>query len=274
MWLVIAELIVDGGLAPFGIASLILFAANRTVDDRLKALASAGAIVLAVCVAGLLAFGWPISGTLTARTKIMIASLMGFALGIVITSRVGGIGPIVLFGLVTIVVWIGQPALQQGRWDGIFLVMLVTAVTLLSARLYRADGNDSGPRLLIIVIFAFGLAILAAFARSLSYSVFAFALMSALLATLWIGKSTLPSSAVVTIEATMLALVSALLLYTDMSRLALLVLCTVFAAEHIARLAWRHDGPPPQRYIFSFSIAPAALAILLARIDAGAISIY
>ena len=81
MWLVIAELLFDGILAPFVIATLIICLANLAVESRFKALAQALAIVLAVCVAGLLAFGWPISWTFNARTKIMVSALIGLTLG-------------------------------------------------------------------------------------------------------------------------------------------------------------------------------------------------
>lgn len=274
MWLVIAELAFDGILAPFAIATLILCSAKLVVEDRYNDVAPALAIVAAVCLAGILALGWPISWTFHARTKIMVSALIGLALGTAFKSRGARIGPITSLGLVGIIIWIGKPALQQGHWEGVLLVTGLIAITLIPSRLRQPDSQSYAPKLLIAIIFTFGLAALAALAKSLSYSVLALALMTSMLGILAIWRSPLASPALVTINATMLALVSALLLYTDVSLPALLILCTIFAAERLAYFAWRREGLPPRQLVLSFCIAPVFFAIVIARIDAGAISIY
>lgn len=273
MWQVAAELFLEGLLTPFLATALVLGAAHL-VNQRRATRAPSVAIAFALVIAGLLAFGWPIVGSLNARTKVILSAIIGLALGALFERRLPGSRGITTLGLIGIALWIGEPALRQGRWESVLLIIPVTIGFLLLTPSRRSDEESHETGLLIPLVFAFGLTAITAFAKALSYSVLALALASALLAIMTIGRSEVPPSAAITAEAAMLALMTAVLLYTEASLPAFLVLFSCLGAEHLARLAWPHDGSPPRRYVLAFCIVPALLAILIARIDGGAISIY
>jgi hypothetical protein len=271
MWLVAAELILNGVLAPLLVTALLFGTAYLADRDGFTALAPAIAITLAVCISGLVSFGWPLGLTFNARTKIMVSSIIGLALGVAFERDVRGSRVLLALGLTGIAIWLGLPALRQDLWqDGLLLIPVITGLLILASS--RQSSGEAG--LLIAVSVALGLAVIAALAKALSYSVFALALASPLLAALATGRPQLPLSAVITVGTTMLALLAALLLYTEVSLPALLVLSLCLGAEHLAKLTWRHGGRPPRRHILPYCLGPTLLAILIARIDGGAISIY
>ncbi len=274
MWLVVVELFLEGLLTPFLAAAFFLGAARLVDQQHSSSLVPAFAIALSVVIAGLLAFGWPVGWTLTARTKILISAIIGVALGALYERRIYGSRLITALGLIGIAIWIGEPTLRQERWDSALLLLPLVAGLLFLTPPRGSHREIGESRLLITLVLAFGLATIAALAKALSYSLLSLALASALLAILTVGRSRFPPSATLSADATMLALTTALLLYTEVSPLALLVLCTSLAAERLAHLTWRHGGPPPRHLVLAYCIAPTLLAILIARIDAGAISIY
>ena len=274
MSLVATELFLKGILTPFLVAALVVGASNLRSKQHIPSFAQAYAIAFAIVVAGLLAFGWPIGGALTARTKILVSATIGLGLGASFEQGVTGSRLLCVLGLIGITIWIGEPAFRQNRWeDALPLIPLFIGFILLAPPRYSFETNGE-MKLLTTLVFAFGLAALAAFAKSLSYSLLASALASALLAIVIIGRSRFTTSAIISADATLWALITALLLYTEVSLPALLILCLIIGVDRLAHLTWRHASPPPRHHLLVSCIALALVAILIARIDGGAISIY
>jgi hypothetical protein len=274
VWLVAAELFFEGVLTPFLSAALVLGAAYFRAQRQAPAFVPASAIALSVVTASLVAFGWPVDWVLTARTKILVSAVIGLALGALFEKGVPGSRLVTTLGLIGVAVWISEPALRQNRWEDVLpLIPLITGVLLLTPS-RRIPDRTGKARLIATLIFAFGLAAIAALAKALSYSLLTLALASAGLAVLMIGRSHFPPSAAIAAYATLLALATALVLYTDISLPALLILCLSIGAERLSRLTTRHGGSPAFPFLLAFCIATTLLAIVIARIDGGAISIY
>ena len=117
--------------------------------------------------------------------------------------------------------WIGLPALQQARPESGFLLLPVLVGVLLSITVQPSQSALTQRRLIILMTLASGLAAIAAFARTLSYAELAFALASALIAVFFFGRNIDLSPILSSAASMMLALTTALLLYTDASRAAL-----------------------------------------------------
>lgn len=274
MWLLVAEFFLKSLFAPFLAAGLIVTASRHSDHPHLSVVAPAFAIVLALSTTTILAFGWPSGLVLNARTKILISAFVGLGLGIAVERQVRGSKLLLTLAAIGIPIWVGLPTLQQGRWESV-LLLLPIAVGLFALMLLDWPGRRNG-RLepLIMPIMTAGLAILAVFAKALSFSALGLALTSALLAILMMGGTSLSVAAAITSATMMLALITALLLFTDISLIALLILSTVLGAERLARLTCRNGEAPSKRRVLLFCLLPAAVAVLAARIDAGAISIY
>ena len=128
---------------------------------------------------------------------------------------------------------------------------------------------------MIAFAMALGLGMIAVFARTFSYAELALSLASALLAALTIGQRRLAPPALITVAATLLALITALLLYSDASLIALLVLSSVIGAERLGLVARGESAlEPSMKHIAIFCALPTVAAIVIARIDAGPFSTY
>lgn len=276
MWPLVFELILESLVAPFLIAGFILFGARHLGEARLLALAPALAIVLALGITTIIAFGWPPTLVLNARTKILFSAFIGLALGLAAERHAKSRAAATAVAALGIPIWVGIPALQEAGLESALLLLIPVTLGLLLL-IPSSDGPDgSGQRskALTMLILAAGFAAIAAFARTLSFTALGLALASALLLVVTIGSTSFSTAAAITAAAPLIALVAALLLYTDASLVSVLILSTVIGARWMACFFGRLQEEPSIGRIFLVSLLPLALAILAARIDAGAISIY
>ncbi|MDH3662786.1 MAG: hypothetical protein OEU92_22615 [Alphaproteobacteria bacterium] len=282
----VGQLLLQSLLAPFVLAGLIMmtarwFGPHGLGQDGGAIIAPALAIAAGVIATYLLAFGWPPILAVSARAKIVLSAIIGLVLGLLVEgrSRRTRYERWARFGLITgaigIPLWIGLPALQQGRPESAFLILPSAAALVAPALFFRGAPSGGTLGLLILLTMTAGLAVIAAFAKALSFAVLALSLGGALLAILMLGREPLALPVVVMSAAMLLALTTALLLYSDASLPALLVLGTVLGA---GRLAGASDMSPeakaPVPRVLVCCLLPAAAAMLIARIDAGPISIY
>lgn len=262
-------------LAPGLVAGLALMVVRGWSRDRSGRLAPALAIILAVGVTYVLAFGWPPNFAGGARSKVMLSALIGLVVGVALHRRAPWSGHAFTAAAIGIPIWIGLPALQLGKPESALLLLPIAAI--ISARAIGAAGPPPhrAPGILILVILAVSLSTLAAFAKAFSFAEIGLALASALVAILAIERAPLGAPATTVSAFMLLAVTTALLLYSEVSILALSVLALVPAAERFAR---RGSGSPstaaPIGRVLVFCLLPAGIALLVARIDAGPISIY
>ena len=270
-----AQLLLESLLMPFALASVIMILARGSDRGLYPILAPVLAIGLAVGAAYLLIFGWPLSTGISARTKIMLSCFAGFFFGFAIHMRFPGSRIALIAGAIALPIWIGVPALQQGRPESAFLllpILLGLAVPFLIGRDIRSTTGSVIPMLLVL---ALSISAIAVFAKALSFAQLSLALGAALLAILMIGRAPLPRPAALMAAAMIQSLFATMLLYTDASLAALVVLGAVIGADRLARLTFGGTATafPTLRFVV-FSVLPAASAIVIARIDAGEFSIY
>lgn len=280
------QLLLQCLLAPFVLAGLIMASArwlgsHGFGQEWTASFAPALAVAAGVIATYLLIFGWPPSPAVGARTKIVLSVIIGLAFGLVVEGccRRTRLGRWARFGLIAgaigIPVWIGLPALQQGRPESALLILPIAVALVAPSLSVRGASSGGTPGLLMLLTLAVGLAAIAVFAKALSFAVLGLALGSALCAILIIGREALAPPVVVMSAAMLLALTTALLLYSDASLTALLVLGTVLGAGRLAGISNHNaEAKAPVPRIVIFCVLPAAAAILSARIDAGPISIY
>jgi len=269
-----AKLLLESGLIPFILAGLAMMVARRSRAPSSIELIPALAIFLAVGTTFILAFGWPTTLVLSARIKVMLSAVIGLALGVAVARQIRWSEIALAAGAVGIPLWIGMAALQQGQPAFAGLIFPIAAVLAAACSNGRA-GPIKASSGLMIVLTAFGLAAIGYFGKSLSYMQLTLALGSAFLAIWIVGQRPPPNTAIIMAAALLLALFAALMLYSQASFPALLLLSTLVAAEPAARFfATDSSRPPPFRRIFLFSMAPLLTAIVMARIDAGSLSLY
>jgi len=269
------QFLLESLVAPSLVAGLIMISARGFKESRAAAFLPALAILLALGTTYILAFGWPSNLALSARTKIMLSAVIGLAIGIMIERGVRGSGLALVAAAIGIPIWVGLPTLQQGRPETALLILPIATALLAPKLLGQTRSWGDTPKILIMMALAFGLAGIAAFGKSLSFAELSLALASALLAILAIGEKPLPAGTTISAGVILLTLITSLMLYSQASLPALLVLTTVIAADHLARLSSsKKSRPAPIRRILLYCLLPMVAAILIARIDGGAISIY
>ncbi|MGI9421356.1 MAG: hypothetical protein ACR2RA_26300 [Geminicoccaceae bacterium] len=270
------QFLLEGLVVPFAAAGLILTVARRFGQSRrLAALGPLLALTLAVGTAYILAFGWPSNPALGARTKIMLSAIIGAIMGLVLERQPQRPTLTIAAGAAAIALWVGLPALQHGRPASALLVLPV-ALALASLRLFGPkETPNRRPPSLVLPALAVGLAAIAVFAKTFSLAHISLSLASALLAILIVGRAPLGLAATLAASAMLLALATALFLYSQASILALVVLGGTVAAGRLARGSNTigEDGRSLTREVV-FCLLPAAAALVIARIDAGPISLY
>ncbi|MGI9499236.1 MAG: hypothetical protein ACR2P3_04315 [Geminicoccaceae bacterium] len=269
------QLLLESLLAPGLLAALVMLLARGSGYGPLAPFAPVLAIALAIGTTYVLAFGWPPGPAVGARAKILLSAVIGLAVGVAIQGRIRWYR----FGFITaaigIPIWIGLPALQQMNLESVLLILPVTAALAVLPIIGKTAPSASSPQILILLTLTVSLAAIAVFAKTFSFAELGLSLGSALLAILTIDRKPLAAPAVIMAAAMLSALITALLLYSEVSLPALLVLAFVIGADRLARL-WTggRKAHPSIWLVLVFCILPAAAAILIARIDAGAISIY
>lgn len=271
----VVQLMLESMLAPLILAGLVLIYARGIGQGRFAALAEALAIVLAIGTTYLLAFGWPLDLVFSARMKIMLSAFGALVVGMAIERRVPWARLGLTAGAIGIPIWVGLPALAQGRPESAFLALPIAAALAAPSLRDKVSPAPSAPKTLIALTMAFGLAAIAVLARAFSFAELSLSLGSALLAILAISRQQLTAPAAITAAAILLALITALLLYSEASPMALFILGTVIGAERMAALTGSGKGTnTATRGTLVFCVLPAAAAILIARIDAGPFSLY
>jgi hypothetical protein len=270
------RLLLESGVIPF-IVTLLGISTARYVDGvkRRSLLASTVMIPASVGATYLLVMGWPNGIAIDARIKIVLASFAGAIIGLGLhrNQSAAKAGAIALS--IALPLWVGLPALQQARPESGFLLLPVLVGVLLSIAVQPSQSALTQRRLIILMTLAFGLAAIAAFARTLSYAELAFALASALIAVFFFGRNIDLSPILSSAASMMLALTTALLLYTDASRAALVVLSTVLLSEAANRLLGERFSRPVTALIFPLAcLLPLCIAVMIARVDAGPFSHY
>lgn len=283
----VVQFLLESMAAPLILAGLLLTAARRLGPGRWSGIADAGAIIVAVCTTYVLAFGLPADLVFNARAKIMLSALGGLVIGIAVKrwtrsagcSHIAGttvvVGMIGIAGAIGIPIWVGLPALLQGRPESLYLAVPIAAALAARWLIIDAHAKAWASRSLIALTLAVGLAAIAAFGKAFSFAELGLSLGSALLAILAINRQQLAVPAALTAAAMLLALFTAILLYGEASPLALCILGTVIGAERLAGLiSGGAEAEITTRHTLIFCALPAAVAILIARIDAGPFSIY
>ncbi len=271
------RLLLESWLVPSLIALLLAGAVRGQVRPLLSALTSAAAVPLAVLAVFLAIAGPPESLHVDARTKMMLAAVAGSAVGFCLARGAGWSTPALIVLVGGLPLWVALPALQQARVD--------TALTILPIGLGLAFLTDGPARrmktavgrrdVLPLIALALGLAVIAAFAKALSYTQLCLALGSALATMLLVGRTTSLIPPSIAALAMLLTAATALLLYSDASRLALACLAALPFSGVIGDLAGRHRSEAASTTAFALAcLLPAALAVLIARIDAGPFSLY
>ncbi len=276
-----ARLLLESVLAPFVLAALLLMAARWAGQARFAAFLQAPAIVLAIGTTYILAFGWPDEFVPSARSKIMLAAFGGLAIGMILEQRARWARLVLIAGAIGLPIWIGFPAIEQGRPESALLAIPIIAALIAPSLMGMASSGIAAPAdagvsaILIALTLAIGLAAIAVLASAFSFAELCLSLGSALLAILALSGRGFETPAALTTAALLSALITAMLLYSEASPLALFVLVTVIGAERLARLTnGQRSAKTATPRTFIFCLLPAAAAILIARIDAAPFSLY
>ncbi|MGI9507930.1 MAG: hypothetical protein ACR2QJ_01105 [Geminicoccaceae bacterium] len=280
-----ARLLLESTAAPFLLAALIMISgaviapasafAGRPDRGWFRELAPALAILAAIGITHILAFGWPPSLTLDARMKIMLAAILGLVVGWALDHGISGARLGLILLAIGLPIWVGLPALLLAKPESARLVLPIAIAFGAHAIAREKVSPDGTPQIIILTSIALGLAAIAVFAKAFSFAELGLAFASALLAILMISRAPLGTPASLAAAAVLLALFTALLLYSQASLPALLILTAAIGADRLARGS-RDDSETrtPRGRLFFFCLLPVATAILIARIDAGPISIY
>ena len=271
-----ARLLLESLLAPFLFAALTTLSIRGLLREAFACLVPAFAMFSAVGITYILAFGWPPSLTMDARMKVMLSAVVGMAVGMALHHRIRGANAGLAIATIGVPLWIGLPSLLLGKPTSALLLLPLAAAALGRSILGDATTRSgSVSRILILLTLAIGLAAIAAFAKAFSFAELGLALASALLAILVTCREPFQMPATLTAAAMLLALATALLLYSGASLPAFAVLAFVLGADRLARASNGNlDAPAPIGRVLFFCLVPAAAAIAIARIDAGPISIY
>ena len=271
-----ARLLLESLLAPFLFAALTMLSVRGLLREKLACLVPAFAMFPAIGVTYILAFGWPSSLAMDARMKVMLSTVVGLAIGMTLHYRIRGAKAGLVIAAVGVPLWIGLPSLLLGKPTSAFLLLPLAVAALGHSILGNTTTRSaSQSQILILLTLAIGLAAIAAFAKAFSFAELSLALASALLAILVICRQPLHMPATLTAAAMLLALATALLLYSGASLPAFAVLVFVLGADRLARISnGNPEAPAPIGRVFVFCLVPVAAAIAIARIDAGPISIY
>ncbi len=269
------QLMLESVLIPIVLAGVVLMSARRFPQERV-ACAEALAIVLAVGTTYVLAFGWPLGLVFSAKLKIVLSAFGGLLIGMAIEQRTRWARLGLVAGTIGIPIWVGFPLIEQGRPESILILLPITAALAVPQLIGKTPTDRGASKTLIALSMAVSLAVIATLAKALSFAELCLSLSSALLAILLISpKPPLGAPAALAAAAMLLALVTALLLYSEASPLALSVLGIAVGAERLASLTSSKEGAEmATRRIFAFCALPAILSILIARIDAGPFSLY
>ncbi len=266
------QFLLESIVVPAVVAGLVVFPARWSSHRVSFGLVTATAFLAAILTTYALIFDWPASTVLAARQKIIFLTLAATLLGLVPCQKLSSRSLVVLAIIGPL--WIGWPALQQGMPSSALLTLPIIVGIWAGHRSSDQPGATTAHSL-VLLLMAIGLALIALFARTFSVSQLSLALASITLSILLLGRQP-PNPILPTTSAVMLSgLLSALLLYSDASVPALVILGSTLLAPALAGLFGNmsafHDTP---RTGLLAAMLLVALAVGIAWIDAGAVSVY
>jgi hypothetical protein len=262
------QFLLESVVAPAVLSGLIVIQ-TRWFRHRVS-LVLITAIAFSAAITGtyLMMLGWPLSTALDARQKLYLLTWAGALIGLGFSLDERRSAPLLAALFVLGPLWIGWPALMQGRLDTLLLVLPITASVWLSRQCRRSEDQPSA-LLWLLVIMAAALATQAFLARTLSLGQLGLALAATLLSIALIGrKPPLPVTAIAGL-AMLSGLWSALLLYSEASVPALIVLGGALIAPALARIIIE-PGSSRQAHRLGvlMAMAAATAAAAIAWIDA------
>ncbi len=266
--------LLDGVVVPAVTAFLIMLP-TRWWDRRVfYELLPPIALLIGLLSTYWLIFGWPGSLVPSARQKIILLAAAGLFLGTIHHRNARRAAFAALITLTPF--WIGLPSLAQGQPKAVLLalpaLMGLGVLFVASTRPYQDQGQSLAWSLAAL---ALGLAAIALFGRSASLSQLSLALASALAAILLTTQKPPPHSLILTVMVLASGLLTTLLLYTDASLtaavlLALSPLAPLFAAR-LAKVATRDIRAALTGFLL---VGMVVLVAVIAWIDGGHISLY
>jgi len=274
-----SALLLESFLAPF-LVTVSLIAIGRSGWISLRSLpgpilASTLMLPASVGVTYVLALGWPETFFLDAKAKVVVATILGAIIGLLVFRERSWSMPALIALAIIIPIWIGLPALQQARSEAGLLILPILIGLAFAAFAKFKDPLITPRRLVVPITLALGIAGITALGRSLSFAELALALASSLIALFLFGRGVITPPSIIAAAAMLSALLASLLLYSEVSKLALLVLGLALSADVISTWAERRGS----RFLASALLTsacffPLSIALLIARFDAGSISIY
>ncbi len=259
-------------LLPFGLAAALTAAAGLWLGSR-RSLPLLG---LAQTIGFLAAYGallglpaWP---PVMARDKVACVAAIGLLLGILLPLLprfADALQTVLLAWPVAIVVWLAARAPLGAPTLVIAAVLVLFGAAMIGP---LAGARQKNPRrALMLLCGVLGLAVLADFGRELTLAELALALAASLAGVLVAGRSlALTNGSLVGPTGTALALAGTLALFGGASRIALLLLMLVFAADRFARRLASRRYLWLERLMFAAGcLVPLGLALAAARLSSG-----
>ena len=259
-------------LLPFGLAAALTAAAGLWLGGR----RSVPLLGLAQTLGFLAAYGallglpaWP---PVTALEKVACVAALGVLLGILLPLLprfADALQTALLAWPIAIVIWLAARAPLAAPTLGIAAVLALFGAAMIGP---LAGARQRNPRRALMLLCAVvGLAALADFGRAPLVAELALALAASLAGVLVAGRSlALTNGSLVGPTGTALALAGTLALFGGASRIALLLLALVFAADRLARRLASRRWLWLERVMFAAGcLVPLGLALAVARLGSG-----
>ncbi len=268
----VTRLLVGPLLLPFGLAAALTAAAALWLGSR----RSVPLLGLAQTLGFLAAYGalvglpaWP---PVLAREKVAYVAAFGVLLGLVLPLLprfADALQMALLAWPVAIVVWLAARVPLGAPTLAIAAVLALFGAAMIGP---LAGARQKNPRRALMLLGAvLGLAALADFGHTLALAELALALAASLAGVLLAGRSlALTNGSLVGPTGTALALAGTLALSGGASRIALLLLTLVFAADRLARRLASRRYLWLERLLFALGcLVPLGLALTVARLSSG-----
>jgi hypothetical protein len=267
----VTRLLVGPLLLPFGLAAALTAAATLWLGSR----RSVPLLGLAQTLGFLAAYGallglpaWP---PVLAREKVAYVAAFGVLLGLVLPLPrfADALQMALLAWPVAIVVWLAARVPLGAPTLAIAAVLALFGAAMIGP---LAGARQKNPRRALMLLGAvLGLAVLADFGHTLALAELALALAASLAGVLLAGRSlALTNGSLVGPTGTALALAGTLALSGGASRIALLLLALVFAADRLARRLASRRYLWLERLLFALGcLVPLGLALTVARLSSG-----
>lgn len=270
----IRQFLLESLLAPCLVASVLALPTRWPLALVAVALATALAFLTALGTTYVLAFGWPDLPPVGARQKIIYGAVIGISIGLLSGQDRQRSGWLLVAASLLIPVWIGWPLLTALQPEAVFLLLPI-AVGLWTNR-QLLDRPQTTTRLTIMLIaFAIGLAIIAVSAQTFSLAQLSLATAAGLGGILIAGPRSPVQVVPIAATVVLIALMTALGLYSEAHILAFVVLPTALIADRLTLHFGRGAPVEKQRLLFAvFCLIPPLATTGILWIDAGINPLY